>query len=406
MSEKHKGLLIKDAFVSTIFVFVCIALFAFNPINLKVFNILAKTLKDIEFTDIIFSGKNTENGDLKTKFSNEIVIINAADRNRQDIAKLIDKINSENPSVIGLDFVFEGPKDFFDDSMLKASIQKTQKIVLASKFKSEINESHEYITPSESLGKCNSGFANLMIPSMDKTVRFFRTKDNTNNKTVYPFSLEIARFYDSTKAVKFLKRNKDFELINYQGNLESTHHFNGNEIMNGNYPNGFLKNKIVLIGFYASDCNPNPILDDYFYTPLNEKIIGRKFPDTYGVVIQANIINMILSEKYINKTSAWFDWFLGFIICFLHNLIFLRLYVHRHLWYHVNAKIIQLLTSFILIFVFIYFFKSFNIKLSASPFLVPVILTVDLLYFYEAIIMWIKTKRNLNTYFTTGHKHY
>ena len=168
----------------------------------------------------------------------------------------------------------------------------------------------------------------------------------------------------------------------------------------------FLKNKIILIGFYASDCNPNPVIDDYFYTPLNEKIIGRKFPDTYGVVIQANITNMILKENYINKTSETFDWIFGFIICFLHNLIFLKLYVHRHLWYHLNAKIIQLFSSFLLILLFIYFFKNFNIKLSASPFIVPVVLTVDLLYFYEAIILWINTKRKISTYLTTGHKHY
>lgn len=406
MSEKHKKLLIKDSLLSTLFVFVCIGIFAYNPINLKVFNILSKTLKDIEFTDIIFSGKNSKNSDIKTKLSNDIVIINAADRNRYEIARLIDKINTENPKVIGLDFVFEGPKDYAYDSALKYSIKNTSRIVLAAKFKNENNKKTDYIKPSETLGKCISGYANLMIPSMDKTVRYFRSFDYYKEKKVYPFSLEIAKMYDPTKAEKFIKRNKQFEVINYQGNLESLHHFNGNDIINDNFLKGFLKNKIILIGFYASDCNPNQILDDYFYTPMNEKIIGRKFPDTYGVVIQANIINMILNESYINKSFAWFDWFLGFLICFLHNLIFLRLYVHRHLWYHLNAKIIQLLTSIILIFIFIYFFRTFNIKMSASPLIVPVVLTVDLLYFYEAIILWLNTKRKINTYLTTGHKHY
>lgn len=406
MAEKHKGLLYKDALLSTVFVFVCIAIFAYNPINLKVFNMVAKTLKDIEFTDIIYSGKNSNKNDIDVKFSNEIVIINAADRGRADIAKLINKINTEKPKVIGLDFVFEGPKDFYSDSLLKSAIKSTPRIVLASKFKNEEGESHEYIEPSTTLGNCKSGYANLMIPSMDKTVRYFRSHDKLKDKTIYPFSLEIVRQADSAKAAKFIERNKDFELINYQGNLEALHHINGNDIINNNFPKGFLKNKIIMIGFYASDCNPNPILDDYFYTPLNEKIIGRKFPDTYGVVVQANIVNMILSENYIKKTSETFDWILGFIICFLHNLIFLKLYVHRHLWYHVNAKFIQLGTSFLLILVFIYFFKTFNIKLSASPFILPVILTVDLLYFYEAILMWINTKRKVKTYFTTGHKHY
>ncbi len=111
MPEKHTKLLFRDAFLSTVFVFVCIAIFAFNPLNIKVFNLMGSSLKDIEFTDIVFSGKNPNNGEIQAKVSNDIILINAADRGRKGIAILLNSINAEKPAVVGVDFIFEGPKD-------------------------------------------------------------------------------------------------------------------------------------------------------------------------------------------------------------------------------------------------------------------------------------------------------
>ena len=409
MPEKHPTLLVRDAFLTTVFVFVCIAFFALNPLNLHFFNILGSSLNDIEITDIIYSGKNPKKSEIEAKISNDIVLINAADRGRSEIAALINKINTEKPAVVGVDFIFEGPKDPIADSLLKVAFAHTAKLVLASKFKNNEGEKevkNEYISSYEGLGAKNEGYANLIITSMDKTVRYFRTKDKDNSVEINPFSLEIVKLFDSAKAQKFVERNKPFELINYEGNLNALHHFNGNDIENDNFPKGFLKGKIVLVGFFGSDCNANPIFDDYFYTPLNEKLVGRKFPDTYGIAIQANIINMILKQKYVSKTPAWLDWVFGFFICFLHNFIFIRHYVHKHLWYHFYAKLIQLVTTFLLVLVCIYLFKQFNIKLSTSPFIVPVLLTVDMLYFYDTLVKWLNKKYKTSTYFLTGPMHH
>lgn len=412
MPEKHTKLLIRDAFLSTVFVFAFIAIFAFNPFNFHLFNLIGDSFKDIEITDIIYSGKNPKNSEIESKISNDIVLINAADRGRGEIANLINKINQEKPAVVGVDFLFEGPKNAFDDSLLKAAFDNTPNIVIASKFKNseahtdEKEQKNEYITTWSGLGKHDEGYANLMISSMDKAVRYFRTKDEFDNKNLNPFSLEIVKHFNPQKAEAFVNRNNDFELINYQGNLNTLHDFNGNDIESDNFPKGFLKGKIILVGFFGSDCNPNPILDDNFYTPMNEKIINRKSPDTYGVVIQANIINMILKQDYITKAPAWVDIFFGFFICFLHNFIFIWLYVHKHLWYHFFAKMIQLVTTILLIFLCIYLFRQFHIKLSASPFIVPVLLTVDLLYFYDTLVKWLHKKNKTKTYFLTGQLHH
>ncbi len=407
MPEKHPKLLIRDSFLSSVFVFFCIAFFALNPFNFNVFNVIGDSFKDIEITDIIFSGKNPKRPEIEAKISNDIVLINAAERSRSEIALLINKINLENPAVIGVDFIFEGPKNSFDDSILKAAFDNTPKLVLASKFKNEEeNPKVTYIETSPSLGKQTEGYANLMISSMYNTVRYFRKSDNNGKNKVNPFALEIVKHFDSSKAESFIKRENQFEIINYEGNLNTLYHFNGNDIESNNFPKGFLKNKIVLVGFFGSDCNANPVLDDYFYTPLNEKLVDRKLPDTYGIVIQANIINMILKQNYINKTPVWFEWIFGFLICFLHNFIFLRHYVHRHLWYHFYAKIIQLATTFLLILFCIYLFRQFQIKLSASPFIIPVLLTVDLLYFYDTLVKWLNKKYKISTYFLTGPMHH
>jgi len=407
MPEKHFRLLFRDAFLSTVFVFVCIAIFSLNPINLHVFDMIGDSLSDIEVTDIIFTDKNAKKTDIEAKISNDIVLINAADRGRGEIAALINKINEENPAVVGVDFIFEGPKSTLDDSLLKAAFNNTKNLVLAAKFKNVDESQHtNYISTSPILGHHKEGYANLMVTSMDKTVRYFRTKDEINNEEFIPFSVQVVKSFDSSIAIAFTNRKSKFELINYEGNLNAIHHYNGNDIENGNFPKGFLKNKIILIGFFGSDCNPNPILDDYFYTPLNEKLSGRKLPDSYGIVIQANIINMILSQKFIHKTSAFTDWTFGFMVCFLLNFIFIKHYVHRHLWYHFYAKLIQFGITFLLIFIFIYLFKTFHIKLSASPFILPVLLTVDLLYFYDTLVKWLNKKYKTKTYFLTGPMHH
>lgn len=399
--------LVRDAFYSTVFVFVCIGIFAFNPINLKVFNIISSSLKDIEFTDVLFSNKNPGHGDFQAKFSKDIVLVNAADRGRLEIAGLIDKINEGNPRVLGVDFIFEGPKDSYDDSLLKAAFKRTKKLVLATKFKNDLDDHKPvYLTTSETLGSYPQGYANLMIKSLDKTVRTFRSKDIYEQKTIYPFSLEVVKAFDENTFNSFVNRNKEFETINYQGNLDALNHFNGNDVMANNLPDNAFNDKIVLVGFFGSDCNPNPVLDDIFYTPMNEKILGRKFPDSYGIVIQANIVHMMLSENYVQKSKAWLDWLIGFIICFLHNLLFIRLFVKSHAFYHFNAKVLQLVDTFILIFLCIYLFREFNIKLSASPFIIPVLLTVDLLYFYDAFVQYLYKKKGIHSYFTSQAVHH
>jgi len=390
-----------------VFVYFTIGIFAFNPLNLHVFDSLGAVFKDIEFTDILFSDKNTDKNDFQVKISSDIVLVNAADRGRAEIAILLDKINEEKPAVVGVDFIFEGPKSNFDDSLLKAALARTSKLVLATRFKDndEQNKSN-YIQTFKELGKYKEGYANLMITSMGNTVRHFKSEDKNGDYQISPFSVEVVNSFNPKKAEIFKMRHADFELINYEGNLNAIDHFNGTDVITGNVPKGFFKNKIVLVGFFGSDCNPNPILDDNFYTPMNKKLVGRKFPDTYGIIIQANIINMILKESYIYKTPVWAEWVTGFFICFLHNFIFIRHYVHKHLWYHLYAKIIQLITTFLLVLVCIYLFKSLHIKISASPFIVPVLLTVDLLYFYDAFVKWHNKKYRSKTYFTTGPIHH
>ncbi len=332
MALKHRRLLWRDSLLSTLFVYFCLALFALNPFNIHVFNLLTNSFSDIEITDIIYSGKNAKNSEIQTKISKQIVLINAADRNRKEMAALLNKINLENPAVVGVDFIFEGPKGVEEDSALAAALAGCRKVVVATKFKDDKpgHKNENYSGVWRGLGNHTEGYANLRINSAEKTVRTFRSRDETKGKSRFPFALEVVRSFDSSKADAFLARKQKFELINYEGNLNTFYHFNGNQIAYDQYPKGFLKDKIVLLGYFGSDCNLSPVLDDIFYTPMNEKLVNRKFPDTYGVVIQANIVNMMLEQHYVQQVPLWLDWLIGFLLCFFHNLIFLYLFVHRH----------------------------------------------------------------------------
>ena len=196
-------------------------------------------------------------------------------------------------------------------------------------------------------------------------------------------------------------RNKKTEVINYSGNKFLR--FNLEDIKPNNKNLDILNGKIVLLGYMGLE-NGTPTLKDAHLTPLNKSFGGYATPDKYGVEIHAEILTMFLEKTYISEISKFISvGVIGFFIALLHMYLFLYFFVKQHIWFHIVAKVFQLLSFGLLLFLSIVTFHLFNLKIEPSLMLLAVVLSVDAVYFFEAIMLWLNKKTGLDTYYNHHH---
>ncbi len=369
----------------TITVFVIIWLLTFIPINLGFFNPLKNALYDFDVNDIVFSKLSPE----KSADTN-IVIVNIGYLNRPQLAELITKIKSYKPKVVGLDILFRENKEPIGDSLLSEAIKLDDNTVIVNKLSGYDEEKQIYDTLTTSINKFKnfsySGFANFPSKAGSNltTIRLFKPEAKFKDSTIDAFSTEIVKLFDKKSYDKLIKRNKNFETINYRGNADKFYYVDGTNIDNLDNLD-FLKDKIVLLGFLG-EYPSQKILEDIFYTPLNENYAGKTYPDMYGVVIHANIISMILNKSYINTLPTWIEVLLAMIICYL-NIALLKFIKMKNIdWLSIISLATKTLEFIILLFIDLEIFINFQLKLSITLMLASIVLISDSEAIYDIIM--------------------
>ena len=360
---------------------------AFNPIE--------ETFSDIEVTDIVFSKIRQD-----PQPDTNIVLVNISTISRFEIARQLEIIRQHDPAAVGLDvFFFDQQEDVLGDMYLADQLKNTPNLVTVSRLEPDENGNFKKIHYSDSLFIQNGdiGFANLNTQAdfqKDyKTCRVFPVSWKIKDETHYPFALELVRKVDPQKADIFLARDKENEVINYRGNiampLDAEHYpisfytLDAQEVLQGRFQPGMLRNKIVLLG-YMGDYVGDASWEDRFYTPLNKKYAGKTNPDMYGVVIHANIISMILNETYINQYSDRTNLGLvvAFIVTFLNLTFFSVIHIRLKKYYDLITKSFQILEVMVLLYISVIALNYLDIKLSMTIIITSVILSGDLLEIY------------------------
>lgn len=384
----------KEALLATLLVFAIIWIFFLTiSISFKPFNYVAKTLKNIQLTDIYFSNLSND------KAIEDIVLVNIENLDREGIAMLTEKINSTRPKVIGLDIFFENKVDTIGDPLLEKAFRNAgDKLVLAGRYDMKAQSFNRGFRHYKDITYGHAG----LVTNQDRTkpVRAFYTDYKGKKEDIYSFASMVAKKADPEKFKKLKQRNKKKELINYTGDRNTFLTLNYRDVL-ASTPEElkFLKDKIVLLGYLGGMNRKSGDEDDKFFTPVNTNYIGRSLPDMYGLTIHANIVSMILKENYIKKLPLWLLLIISFILVYLHVVPFAYFFIKHHLWYHVNAKIFQLISiSIILLLVFI-LFKGTNVLFPTKFLLLGVILSVDVLYFYEALAILVHKKLGWNSTF-------
>lgn len=390
-------------------VFVFILLWGVSKLTdlklLNAFDPISQAMADFELTDYAFSNLRPD-----PLVDERIVLVNFGELPRGAVAHLVQKIASYKPRVIGIDALYncEGglrdtlncPQllDTLGNMMLSFAFQDAGNIVLGEKLMQtdslsqfDTNDSDSLEVPDELFSQhAKLGYVTLPTnATYQEDVKISRTiwpKKQVGNKTELAFSTQIAMQYDSTKAMIYLNREVEEEIINFRGNIEvmqlrvhslksdetSTTNFatmfsviDYEDVFAENHDPGLFKDKIVMIGFLGARLG-DPTWEDKFFTPLNKKIGGRANPDMFGLVVHANVVAMILNGDFVNELAEWQKYLIAFIVCFLTVALFITIDTKLPIWFDAFSVIIQILQLLVISGFMVWAFAQFNFKLDLS----------------------------------------
>jgi CHASE2 domain-containing sensor protein len=390
----------RDTIFATIWVFIFIFGLGLIPLNLGILNPIKLGLKDFDFNDIYYSkSKNTDS----IIVDNRITIINIGYADREGIAHMIDKVAEYKPKVMGLDALFSGPRDPVKDSILRETINRNKNLVLAVKF--QLDSAGKFMTDGNYFKTDSTlfGYANFPTKGDKETVRSYFPFKSDKHLTIPSFSSALVKKYDPEAYKKIEKKGDKQTLINYsrQYNYEKKKYWVIEDFEISPPDESLIKDRIVLFAYV----NANPLdIEDKKFTPMNEKFAGKSWPDMNGIVVHANIISMVLDKTYIKKVPSWANFLIGVVVCWLFMSFFIRYYLESHIWFHLVAKIVQVLSAFLFIWLGIIVFERYRLKVDLKLSILVIIMAVDVIYFYEAWAVWMHKKYNYKTVFKP-HNH-
>jgi CHASE2 domain-containing sensor protein len=391
----RKYLYERDTIFSTISVFIVIGLLALLPLNTGILNPVKKAFADFDFNDLAYTklGKNA-----KTRLDSNIVIVNIGKGDRVMLAGIIEMVAAKKPKVIGLDAYFEGAREPEADSLLEKVLNSTPNLVVGSRIsweKKRLSENRGYFNNS---GK-SFGFVN--IPGEERgMIRYHTPVEHYKGKDYLSFPTVILQQAHPEAFKNLMKRGKELETINYKGNIDKFRFVEGEDLLSGNVEDSIFTNRVVLLGYVNLSQDD---IEDKHFTPLNPKMGGKSLPDMNGIVVHANFISMVRDATYIKKTPFWLNWVITILIAWLHVSLFLRYYIDEHIWFHLVAKTVQIISAIFFVYISVLCFSYFNLKLDMKMPVTVIILAIDIIYFYEAFAVWLHEKYGFKTIF--HHKH-
>ena len=394
----------RDTMFSTLWVFIFIVVLGSIPLNFGNLNPLKLGLKDFDFNDLYYSNVGLEQ---KLELDTNITVINIGNADRGGIAMLIEKTASMGPKVMGLDVTFDGPREPEKDSILAEVIRKNKNLVLAVKYQTD--SSHKLIGGNNFFANNSTLIGYVNFPHDDKeTIRYyypFKRDDHDKNLVLPSFTSALLKEYDNTAYKRLGKFVNKKISITYSRRVTLKKrqylHIDPEMLMTDQVEEGRIRGKIVLLA-YANPFVPTDIEDKKF-TPMNEKFYGKSWPDMNGIFVHANIISMVRENKFVKKVPLWGNILLAVIVCWLHMSFFIHYYLESHIWFHLAAKVAQVLSAFLFIWFGSEVYARYHVKIDMKWTLITIALAVDVIYFYEAWAIWMHKKFGFRTVFKPHH---
>ncbi|MBI3538386.1 MAG: adenylate/guanylate cyclase domain-containing protein [Chloroflexi bacterium] len=217
-------------------------------------------------------------------------------------AQIIDKLKAGGARAVVIDVIFYEPFD--GDAVLAESIQNSKNVILANNIGvvSDPNFRLEQVNmPVDALVKTDAPIGLSNFPSdRDGFGRHILAFQSLNEKLFYHWAVIATAKYlnqnllerPTSTSIPLTNRAIPLRdqtlLLNYRGPPRTFRNIPAYQVVNGDVPAEFFKDKIVLIG------STTETLHDNYPTPFGGS--DRKMP---GVEIGANAIDMMLTQNYL-----------------------------------------------------------------------------------------------------------
>jgi len=368
-----------ESVFATALVFAVMGLFSLIPLNFSALQPLENAIEGFDMMDLYYSEFQKDNG----AFSKNVVLVNIADANRQEIAQLVEYIGFGEPAAIGIDVYFGPLKEYKSDSLLSFVLKSTPNVILGGEYLPDNN----VILESNGHFKASAvGYTNFIgEDARSSTIRAWVPSIARESGEYQSFALQIARSLDKDAAVDFQLRSSDEEIINYIGNYEAFLHFEKEELLNGSVDPEIFRGKAVVVGYMGNSFNDQWNVEDKLYTPLNSKISGRTFPDMNGAIIHANAVEMIANRNWINQSPPFFTTVFTVLLTYFHVIFYMFLILKWDLYFDAIAKILQIISTLILLFFVFNLYHNTNYRMHVTGGLAGIAFAVDVLFIYEAV---------------------
>ena len=400
-----------NTFLCTGYIGLFVFFFTHLPIQTDLFDPLAKAFEDFEMSDLVFSQPSVNENLASDKVEylrdpseiasdTNVILVNIQFKNRAKIAQMLDIINKYEPKVVAIDAFFRKEKGPALDFPLAMALSQTKNLVLVNELvttddKKDVFDSLQYSNPMFNETSDN-GFANVLSSAKGegfRTVReFYPFQYLGSTDSLYPnFSTKIVELANP-EAYECLKSRGYFkETINWTGNYRKFTAFDAHQVLGEIGDLSVMKDKIVILGYIGQQLGSRDLVD-IFYTPQNPRVAGRAYPDTYGVVVHANIVSMIMEKKYIHQTPEWLTMLILVVITYLNVALFLFIADRRKMYYDLITKSIQLLEIALFMGFIVILMLKFQIKIHLTFVLVAVALSGDLTELYAGSLRPITEK--------------
>ncbi|MEA5497914.1 CHASE2 domain-containing protein [Limnoraphis robusta] len=251
------------------------------------------------------------------------------------LVKLIEKLKSYQPRVMGIDIYRDVPREPGHAQLLKQLTENQNLIAVCSASESR-NLNKPGVAPPPNIPKNRLGFTDVVVDSDDilrRHLLFMNPDSNSPCQTELSLSFQLAQNYLRVEGITPQLRadesvqmgdvvfkplakpsggyqkfdNRGFQLLlNYRAiDQHQLQRVTFSQILEGEVDPDSIKDRLVLIGISA------PISTDYFSTPYSFRSTEhQKMP---GVVLQAQMISQILSSVLDGRPliwvwSQWGDW--------------------------------------------------------------------------------------------------
>ncbi|WP_296313813.1 CHASE2 domain-containing protein [Winogradskyella sp. UBA3174] len=394
--KRKTRLLIRDAFLSTILSCILLAILSIVFVNIRFFNPLHKALKDFSFLDVYYAEKFEDN----SKINNDIILVNVENHGREVIATLLESVLNEDPKVVGFDIILEKHKSHNHSDSLLAKLLKNKKVVTSFDFNEDDIEDNVIENESFFYNPNESAYVNFDFNEEIAVVREFQGMMDINGEKRLSFATMISKHYlkpKTWKKNKYDTKLENLQVIKYSGNLEKFPILSINDFLFSSSKK-ILKDKIVILGYLGSSKSDNRFdIRDKHFTPLNNQLAGKSDKDMYGVVVHANIVNMLIKNDLIYRVSYLWQGVITFICMFISTMVYMKLNRNYKISYRTRKQTYQFTFSVVLLLVVFGLLKN-DIVLSPFIIIIGILLAGSYFKYYKHLVRYIKTKRKWKTY--------